>query len=114
MASMPQVSGSLISATNQNTVGLANFNIDFSIVKITPLQEYAGLGTSLSQRRRENAEAGPFHRTARKLGLLFEQIVPSIPDLIKAYGGRASEIAGVKDKDSKVIRSALHNCTEPL
>ncbi|PMD33354.1 hypothetical protein L207DRAFT_498840 [Hyaloscypha variabilis F] len=102
MSSIPQLSGSLISATNQNTVGLANFNIDLSIVKITPPEEYARLGISLSQRRRENAEEGPLHRTARKLGLLFEQILPSIPDLIKAYGIRASEIAGVKDTAPKI------------
>ncbi|CZR51175.1 uncharacterized protein PAC_01050 [Phialocephala subalpina] len=102
MASMAQVSASLISATNQNTVGLANFNINFSIIKITPLQEYTRLNISLSQQRRENAEEGPLHRTARKLGLLFEQIVPPIPDLIEAHGIRASEIAGVKDKSPKI------------
>ena len=112
MASIPQVSASLMSATNQNTVGLANFNVDFSIVKITPSEEYAGLGISLSQRRRENAEEGPLHRIARKLGLLFEQIVPPIPDLIKAYGIRASEIASVKDTIPKVTHSASWNCTE--
>jgi hypothetical protein len=81
-----------MSATNQNTVGLANFNVDFSIVKITPSEEYAGLGISLSQRRRENAEEGPLHRIARKLGLLFEQIVPPIPDLIVGITGVAQQI----------------------
>lgn len=101
---MPQVSASVVSAVNQNSVGLANFNIDLSLVKITPLQEYIGLGTSLSLRRRKNAEEGPLHRTARRLGLLFEQVVPPIPDLIKAYGIRASEIAGVKDTAPEVIR----------
>lgn len=97
----------MISAVNQNSIGLANFNIDFSLVKFTPSQEYSGLGTALSLRRRENAEDGPLHQTARRLGLLFEQIVPPIPDLLKSYGIRASEIAGAEDGPPEVIRMVL-------
>ena len=99
---MSQISASFISATNQNSVGLANFNIEFSLVKIAAPEEYQGLGTLLSQRRRENAEEGPLHRTARKLGLLFEQLVPPISDLIKAYGIRVSEIASQLNINVKV------------
>lgn len=103
MTSLQQICTSLLSATNQNILALANISLDFSIVKIAAPAEYIGLGTSLSQRRHENAEDGPLHRTARKLGMLFEQIVPPIPDLIKAYGLRVSEIAGTLDQDLKAI-----------
>jgi hypothetical protein len=93
MASIAQLSGSLISAQNQNTLALANFNIDFSLIKLSAPAEYQGLATALSQRRRENAEEGPLHRTARKLGALFEQVIPPISELAEAYGKRVSEIA---------------------
>lgn len=43
--------------------------------------------------RRESAESGTVHTTARKLGALFDLILPETPHLIKAYGSRASEIA---------------------
>ena len=33
------------------------------------------------------------HQTARRLGALFEQLLPPTPSLISAYGRRASEIA---------------------
>jgi len=51
-----------------------------------------GLGAVLSRQRKINAEDGPLHRTARKLGALFEQILPSTPNLIRAYGKRATAI----------------------
>jgi hypothetical protein len=43
--------------------------------------------------RRKQAEIGSSHTTARKLGALFEHILPSTPELFKAYGQRASHIA---------------------
>jgi hypothetical protein len=55
--------------------------------------EYKGVGSSLSQIRRQAAEDGLSHTTARKLGVLFEQVLPSTPKLVAAYGTRASEIA---------------------
>jgi hypothetical protein len=106
LTKMSQISASFVSATNQNSVGLANFNIEFSLVKIAAPEEYQGLGTLLSQRRRENAEEGPLHRTARKLGLLFEHLVPPISDLIKSYGIRVSEIASQSNVNLKVGKTA--------
>jgi hypothetical protein len=93
MASVAQFSGSLVSAQNQNTLALANFNFDFSLVTLLVPEEYQELGTALSQRRRENAEEGPLHRTARKLGALFEQVIPPISELTEVYGKRVSEVA---------------------
>lgn len=51
----------------------------------------------LSERRGAEAESGPPHITARKLGALFNDIAPPIPELVKAYGSRVSEIAGTPE-----------------
>jgi hypothetical protein len=88
-----QINASIVSARNENTLALANVNLDFSLFKVQPPVEFTGLGNSLSEQRRNIAEDGPPHRTARKLGALFEQLIPSTPRLIKAYGIRASEIS---------------------
>ena len=42
--------------------------------------------------RRQEAEIGALHRTARRLAALFEHIIPSTPKLIAAYGNRVTEI----------------------
>lgn len=102
MSAIAQISNSLLSATNQNTLALLNLNLDFSLIKIDPPKEYESLGTALSQHRRVNAEEGPLHRTARRLGALFEPIIPSIPNLTEAYGQRVSEIANSENFRGKV------------
>ena len=83
----------LVSAKNENTLALANVNLDFSIVKFSAPPEFHGLGLSLSPKRRKEAEDGLTHTVARKLALLFCQDLPEIPNLVKAYGARASNIA---------------------
>ena len=93
MSSIGRIAPSIVSGTVENTLALANLNFDFTLVKVEVPQEYLGLRNVLSKRRVENAEEGPMHRTARKLGALFEQIVPPIKTLIKAYGVRVSEIS---------------------
>ena len=72
---------------------LANFNFDFSLYKVEPPKEFEGVGCALSNIRREEAETGMHHVTARKLGALFEGLLPSTPRLTSAYGKRASEIS---------------------
>lgn len=54
--------------------------------------EFEGVGQVLSTLRRDAAESGSTHITARKLAALFETIVPPTPVLYEAYGRRASEI----------------------
>ncbi|KAF4631599.1 hypothetical protein G7Y89_g6536 [Cudoniella acicularis] len=90
-----QVSNALASATNQNSLALVGFQLDFdfALVKVSPPEGYTDFARSLSDQRRVNAEEGTLHRTARKLNALFEEIVPPFPNLSKAYGERASEIA---------------------
>jgi hypothetical protein len=92
MASIGKLNNSFLSALNETTLPLANINFDFSLLKIEAPTEYSPLGKALAPRRREAAEYGPKHQTARKLGALFEQALPKTPRLLLAYGKRASEI----------------------
>ncbi|KAI1841794.1 hypothetical protein JX266_011971 [Neoarthrinium moseri] len=90
---MNEFSASFFSAKNENTLALANANIDFALVKVEVPKQFKGLEKALTKARRENAEHGKQHRTARRLGALFEQIIPDIDVLSEAYGQRVSEIA---------------------
>ncbi|MCJ1384787.1 hypothetical protein MMC17_007905 [Xylographa soralifera] len=90
--SFGRITNSILSGTNENSVSLANLNLDFAIIKVEAPVEFAGIGSALSTRRRDDAEEGTSHKTARKLGALFEQIIPSTPKLITAYGLRVTEI----------------------
>ncbi len=103
MASLAKMAASVISATNENTLALGSLKLDFSIIKYEAPAEFSGLGAALSSRRRTEAEDGPHHKTARRLAALFEQLIPSTPKLITAYGLRSSEIIqtpGVNPKGS--------------
>ncbi|KAH0428156.1 hypothetical protein CcaCcLH18_09170 [Colletotrichum camelliae] len=86
--------GSIFSAKNQNTVGLFNTTLDFSLVTINAMpKQYEGLNNALSSKRRENAWKGQHHQTARRLGAIFGGCIPDIEVLSDAYGRRVSEIA---------------------
>ncbi|PMD64787.1 uncharacterized protein K444DRAFT_205823 [Hyaloscypha bicolor E] len=93
MAMIGKFAGAAVSATTEATLALANISFDFSILKIEGPLEYHGLGNALSTQRRYEAEDGSIHVTARKLGALFDEAIPEIPQLIKSYGRRASEVA---------------------
>ena len=80
-------------ATQESTLALANINFDFSLLKMEAPMEYRGLGSALSSKRKRDAEEGSSHITARKLGALFADDLPHIPNLSRAYGLRVSEIA---------------------
>ncbi|KAJ3580536.1 hypothetical protein NPX13_g44 [Xylaria arbuscula] len=87
-----KLQASLAQATQDFTLAAANFNFDFTLIKVEAPPEYRDIGTALSPSRVHEAEAGPLHATARRLGALFEDVCPKTPSLIKAYGLRASEI----------------------
>ena len=91
--SISRLTASLASATSDITVAAAALNFDFSLVKIEAPEEFRLVGGTLSAKRRVDAEDGKTHVTARKLGALFDKVIPPIPNLIKAYGSRASEIS---------------------
>lgn len=78
--------------TQETTLALANLSFDFSLCKVEAPMEYQGLGECLSKRRRAAAESGNEHRLARKLGALFSHALPATPNLVRAYGKRATEI----------------------
>ena len=89
--------GKLTPAAVNNTVeiapALANLNFDFALWKIEAPKEFTEVGSSLSSFRRDEAENGIPHATARKLGALFESILPLTPNVASAYGRRASEVS---------------------
>ncbi|CAI7567305.1 unnamed protein product [Penicillium pancosmium] len=92
MASIGRIIGSAINGSFEPTVALANLNFDFTLIKVDAPREFAGVGSQLSTQRRNDAETGSSHVLARKLGALFRDVVPSTPELVKAYGTRASAI----------------------
>ncbi|KKP01555.1 hypothetical protein THAR02_06340 [Trichoderma harzianum] len=90
--------------SNELTVTAANLNFDFTLIKVEAPKEYSEVNNSLTEVRRENAENGPLHRTARKLGALFDGIPPPAEHLLAAYGNRVSEIcqkAKINPQDRK-------------
>ncbi|KAF1925279.1 uncharacterized protein M421DRAFT_423813 [Didymella exigua CBS 183.55] len=100
MSRLTSALGSFMSATNENYAALANVKFDFSLIKMEAPVEFSGVVSALSTMRRVDAEQGPSHKTARRLGALFEDVVPTTPKLISAYGLRMSEIMntpGVND-----------------
>ncbi|KAI1502063.1 hypothetical protein F5X99DRAFT_171856 [Biscogniauxia marginata] len=88
-----RIQSSLASATQETTFALANANFDFSLIRYEAPAEYKELGRALAKKKRFEAEDGPAHTTASRLGSLFHSILPETPNLIRAYGTRASEIA---------------------
>ncbi|CEI67429.1 unnamed protein product [Fusarium venenatum] len=99
MAAFGRLQAALASATNELTIAAANINFDFTLVKCEAPKEFEPLGSALSQTRKENAEGGTAHITARRLGVLFEGILPPTPALVKSYGTRVSEIAQAARKE---------------
>ncbi|KAK3379613.1 hypothetical protein B0T24DRAFT_675376 [Lasiosphaeria ovina] len=93
MASFGKLTNAFLQASQETTVAFANLNFDFSLIKYEAPKEFQGLGEALSTRRRAAAENGSVHVTARKLGALFGNATPAVPNLIRAYGLRASEVA---------------------
>jgi hypothetical protein len=93
--SIGRITGALGTVHNENTASLATLNFDFTLVKLEAPAEYTGLGQAISKTRKINAEEGNLHKTARRLGALFKDLLPETEDLFKAYGTRVSEIASM-------------------
>lgn len=105
MTSLGQLTNALGVVRNENTLALANANFDFSLFRFDAPVEYQALGENISARRRQEAERGSQHRTARRLGALFEGVLPQIPGLSRAYGRRVSEVSQSLKQDPKANAS---------
>ncbi|KAI0380681.1 hypothetical protein F5Y04DRAFT_271361 [Hypomontagnella monticulosa] len=92
-SALGRFTASLLAGSQETTVALAALNFDFSLYKVEAPAEYQALGSCLSEERRKLAENGSHHITARKLGAIFRSKIPKVPNLIRAYGERVSEIA---------------------
>jgi hypothetical protein len=101
MSLLSKLTGSFFSATNETTLALSNLKFDFSLIKVEAPVEFNPLGLALSRDRKTEAEDGKQHQIARRLGALFEQIIPSTPKLISAYGKRVSEIINIPSVNPK-------------
>lgn len=101
MSSIGRIITSAVSIPTELTVAAAAFNIDFSLLKFEAPAVFHGVRDALSIRRRDDAEHGLPHITARRLGALFDANVPKIPNLIEAYGKRVSEICSTLDANIK-------------
>lgn len=109
--SISKLTAAFASATNETTLALASLNLDFSLLKVEPPKEFLELGSALSSQRRSSAEDGAAHRTARRLGALFEGLAPTTPLLIQAYGQRASSILkDVQDTGGIQERGVFADC----
>ncbi|KAF4949378.1 hypothetical protein FGADI_8946 [Fusarium gaditjirri] len=108
MPSFGRLQAALASATNELTLAAANINFDFTLVRYEVPKEFEPLGSALSQTRKENAEGGTAHITARRLGVLFEGIIRPTPALVKSYGTRVSEIAqAVQQKSPPEVQESI-------
>lgn len=108
MASISKFSSALLSVPNEVTVAAANFNINFSLMKVEAPKEFHGLRDALSRTRRREAEEGVCHVTARTLAALFESVIPPIPRLTETYGKRVSEVCEqLKETSQRSINLGL-------
>ncbi|CAH0043389.1 unnamed protein product [Clonostachys solani] len=100
MSSIGKFNASLLGATQETTLTLANLNFDFSLYKVEAPAEYQALGKCLTKNRLDAAESGNEHIFARKLAALFSQALPPTPNLVRIYGNRASEIVQEVSNDT--------------
>lgn len=103
MANIGRIAFAGLTAALESTQALANVNFDFSLVKAEALCEFHGLGQLLTHSRRESAEDGPLHVTARRLAAIFGPLLPQTPGLIQCYGLRASEISRESTQDASSV-----------
>lgn len=99
--SIQKFQASMVSGTQETNFSLGNLNLGFSLLKIEVPAEFKPLGNELSSKRKQAAEEGSQHITARKLAVLFQTWLPKTTHLISAYGMRVSEIAGRRDVNPK-------------
>ncbi|KAL4935107.1 hypothetical protein BDV06DRAFT_229135, partial [Aspergillus oleicola] len=105
MTSIQRVAAGAIQLNPEANFSLIHGSFDFSLFKCDVPAELAPVGAYLSRQRRQSAEEGSFHILARRLGILFEELLPDVPFLLKAYGTRASEIVRQLDESKNSSNS---------
>lgn len=85
-ASIQNIIATPLHAVAESNIALAHLYFDFSLAKFEAPLELHPLGKQLSKARRESAEDGSFHILARRLGVLFDDVLPDVPTLLEAYG----------------------------
>jgi hypothetical protein len=91
-ASIQRITAAAVHAVGETNLALAHVNFDFSLVKYEVPAELQPIGQRLSKARKQSAEEGSFHILARRLGVLFQDVLPDVPALLEAYGTRVTEI----------------------
>ena len=69
--------------TQETNSVLMHLTFDFFLMQLKAPPEYEGLGTSLSQKCKLNAEENSIHVTAQQLGALSADDLPRTPILIR-------------------------------
>ncbi|KAF4637469.1 hypothetical protein G7Y89_g614 [Cudoniella acicularis] len=87
--------GKFIGAAVQNENTVAPINSDFTLLKVEVPVEYTALGSTISRKRKNDAEEGPLHKTARKLGALFKGMLPNTDDFIQSLREEGLEISSI-------------------
>lgn len=95
----PKLDFSGITNKAEVQASLVALNFDFSLWKTSPPKEYSTVAMAISELRKTSAEEGDLHKTARRLGALFDGVCPDSPSLIRAYGNRVSEICAKQNID---------------
>ncbi|GIK05453.1 hypothetical protein Aspvir_009563 [Aspergillus viridinutans] len=91
-ASIQRIAAAAVHAVGEANLALAHVNFDFSLVKYEVPAELQPIRQSLSKARKQSAEEGSSHILARRLGVLFQDVLPEVPALLEAYGTRVTEI----------------------
>jgi hypothetical protein len=90
-----RITTALATVHNENSAALANLNFDFTLVRLDAPGEFKALGATISKKRKVDAEEGALHKSARRLGALFGDLLPPTDELFRAYGTRVSEISSM-------------------
>ncbi|KAM0192125.1 hypothetical protein ACHAPC_001966 [Botrytis cinerea] len=71
-SAISKIVASVATLQNETTFSLSSLNLDFTLIKLEAPIDYKGVGNNISSARKHDAEADGLHKTARKLGALFD------------------------------------------
>ncbi|CCD48220.1 hypothetical protein BofuT4_P035130.1 [Botrytis cinerea T4] len=95
-SAISKIVASVATLQNETTFSLSSLNLDFTLIKLEAPIEYKGVGNNIYSARKHDAEAEGLHKTARKLGALFDGKASIAVALFRAYGTRVSQLCEVE------------------